>query len=78
MEIIVSDDRCTWQLVPTFRSMPDVERWGLLFGEILHHLRAGLDNAVYARASLSAGGVPANPKKLQFPIFNDERSYLDE
>jgi hypothetical protein len=48
--------------------------WGLLLSEYAHHLRAALDNLVYALVRLR-GGTPT--KRTQFPIFECVRLYRD-
>jgi hypothetical protein len=48
--------------------------WGLLLSEYAHHLRAALDNLVYALVRLR-GGIPT--KRTQFPIFECIRLYRD-
>ncbi|MFE4000457.1 hypothetical protein ACFX43_16865 [Nocardioides sp. YIM B13467] len=58
------------------RTVPPIA--GMLFSEIINHLRAVIDNVVY-RLAEQAHGQPFTPKEatqVAFPIHYDEASYL--
>lgn len=59
----------------TFNVQPDLIRWGLLFGDAVHNLRAALDNVVWLVALRDMH--PEEPKRTtQFPIFLDRDIYF--
>lgn len=60
----------------TFNVKPDPIRWGLLFGNAIHSLRASLDNVVWATAVRDCGDQEPL-RRTQFPIFLDEDEYFD-
>ena len=74
-ELQVDSDRQAWQLVARITAPPPVDEWSIRLGEVVHHLRSGLNNVVYAVASKCAGGVPRSPHTIQFPIFSNEADF---
>lgn len=54
--------------------------FSLIIGDCLHNLRAALDNLVYELAVVKAGGpLPENVAVgTEFPIFIDEKKFLDK
>src|SRR5436305_13919561 len=53
-------------------SMPDLapiaQEVSLIVGDIVHNLRSALDHLAWQLACDAAGGTPAKPKKVHFPI----------
>lgn len=61
----------------TFNVQPDLIRWGLMFGDAVHNLRAALDNVVWLVAARDMN--PAEPKRFtQFPIFLEKDVFFGE
>ncbi len=59
-----------------FQREPDVVRWGLLFGDVVHHMRGTLDHLVYQLAIReSRQDPPPDWKSLTFPIAANEDSW---
>lgn len=57
-----------------YDSMPSV--FGLLFGEILYHLRAALDSCIYGAAILESGqNPPPDAGRLEFPIRDSAEAF---
>jgi hypothetical protein len=53
------------------RSGPTPHDWSLELGEILYHLRAALDGAIYQSAIIESGqDPPPRYNKLEFPIYS--------
>ena len=75
LELKVDDDRHAWELVARIPEPPPVDEWSIHLGEVIHHLRSGLNNVVFAVASKSAGGVLEAPENIQFPIFYKEPDF---
>jgi hypothetical protein len=59
----------------TFNTPPDPIRWGLLFGDAIHNLRAALDNAIWAAAVRDCGDEEPL-RRTQFPIFLDKDEFF--
>lgn len=67
MEMDTDEDGFT--RVRVVRQEPMPEELSLVFGEFLYHLRAALDNCLYAVAVIDAGQrPPPNADKLEWPI----------
>jgi hypothetical protein len=61
------------RLYVRLHEVPDVRRWGLLFGDAVHNLRSALDHLVYAGAiRVSGQDPPPDFNVLQFVIADDE------
>jgi hypothetical protein len=56
-------------------SLPPIERWSLLLGDIVHNLRASLDTLAWELATLDLGRPPVKPKKIYFPTAADEHDW---
>lgn len=64
-----NDDATEHYLRVVFERQPPLQRWGLIFGEMAHHLRSALDHAVYAIAVAESGvNPPPQAGSLAFPI----------
>jgi hypothetical protein len=56
--------------------VPDVRRWGLLFGDAVNNLRSSLDHLVYALAIRASGqDPPPDSNRLQFLILDDPSAW---
>lgn len=53
-------------------SKPDIEDWGLRFGEIVNHLRSALDNAIFNLACQYGVTDEKKLKLLKFPFSKNE------
>lgn len=53
------------------------EKAGHVLSECVQHLRASLDNAIFALACLKET-PPPKPQRLKFPIYSDERKFAQE
>lgn len=74
-EIRPREGRLGFQIVQTgFSVQPELEQWGLAFGEYAHNLRSALDNLAYALAR-AVCDPPPNPRKIQYPIFLDRAQF---
>jgi len=51
-----------------------LEELGIRVGEVAHHLRSALDNLIFS-AARTICDPPAKPKKLFFPIFENEEDF---
>jgi hypothetical protein len=51
-----------------------LEEVGIRIGEMAHNLRSALDNLIFSTA-LTVCNPPLKPKKLFFPIFEDENEF---
>ena len=71
----LSDDRLSWMLKLAVKTMPPVDEWSLILGDVLHNLRSALDACVWEFAQI--GGVPPQPTAIQFPIVRDEARWND-
>jgi hypothetical protein len=62
--------------------MPDlsalIERASLLFGDSIHNLRSALDHLVYALALAHKDGRIEQPRRLAFPITDNEDNWRRE
>lgn len=47
---------------------PLAEKASLIVGDIAHNLRSALDHLAWQLACAAAGGAPAKPREVQFPI----------
>lgn len=66
--VVQRDGRGTMFIQPRNHSTP--HDWSLELGEILYHLRAALDGAIYQSAIIESGlDPPPRHKKLEFPIY---------
>jgi hypothetical protein len=74
-DLQIDDDRRAWQVVLRISKPVPVDDWSILLGEIIHHLRSGLNNVLYNVASKYAGGTPRLPRSIQFPIFSTETDF---
>ena len=71
----ISEDRRTYKLVlDDFAVVPPVELWGMLIGDCVHNLRSALDNLCFSAARLRCD-PPADPRGIQFPIFDTRQAY---
>ena len=52
---------------------PDVVRWGVMFGDVLHNLRSALDHLAW-QLVLTGGGEPGST--TSFPIFKDRDKFV--
>lgn len=58
---------------------PDVEKWGLMFGDFVHNLRSALDHVVYALAVKETGtDPPPKHKALAFVLLDDPAEWLKQ
>jgi hypothetical protein len=73
----ISEDRRTYKLVlDEFTVVPPIEFWGMLIGDCVHSLRSALDNLCFSAARLQCD-PPADPRGVQFPIFDTRKDYND-
>jgi hypothetical protein len=73
----ISEDRRIYKLVlDEFAVVPPVELWGMLIGDCIHNLRSALDNLCFSAARLKCD-PPADPRGVQFPIFDTKVAYND-
>jgi hypothetical protein len=71
----ISEDRRKYKLVlDDFPVVPPVELWGMLIGDCVHNLRSALDNLCFSAARLKRD-PPADPRGIQFPIFDTREPY---
>ena len=70
----IADDRLSWDLVVR-TARPPLEKWGMLYGDAIHNLRAALDNLVWGLATAS-GTPPSKPRQVQFPIVEKEVDWV--
>ncbi len=64
------------QLAAKVMEAPPLKDWSLEVGDVLSNLRSALDYAVRELAVVGTGSSPPpGERKLQFPIFDDERGY---
>jgi hypothetical protein len=68
----IAPDRDGYLLRSTLEPAPPAG-WKFTVSEIVHHLRAALDNAAWHLANLS--GPPADPQAIAFPIIDDEHRW---
>jgi hypothetical protein len=73
----ISDDQFECALVLRVQKMPNLTRWGLLFGEIVHHLRATLDNFACEIAAQSSQTSSISLTDVQFPIYRNRKDWDD-
>jgi hypothetical protein len=72
----MSPDRQRWRLfVDEVRTTPPTESWVAVLGEVVHHVRSGLNNVVFAVAAQQSRGSPARPRSIQFPIAAVETAF---
>lgn len=58
---------------------PDLQKWSVVVGEIVHNLRSALDNLIYSLAVEASGqDPPPGANQLQFPICKTEESYKQQ
>jgi hypothetical protein len=58
------------------RNYPMPHDWALELGELLYHLRAALDGAVYESAIIKSGqNPPPGHKSLEFPIYSKQAAF---
>jgi hypothetical protein len=58
------------------RNYPMPHDWALELGEILYHLRAALDGAIYQSAIIESGqNPPPKPNHLEFPIYTSPSEF---
>lgn len=69
-----SEDRREVTFYSRIRHEPPLDRWALTFGDIVHNYRAALDGLAWELAKLD-GGVPAEPHRLYFPIFQEQSKW---
>ena len=70
----IREDRLSWSLLLLCDPEPSFPRWGFMFGDVIHHVRATLDNVLSAIAR--AEGAPASGlKTVQFPITLTEAEW---
>ena len=55
-----------------FDPLPDIQRWGLMIGDVLHNLRSGLDHLAWKLVEVS-GNTPS--RDTAFPIFKISESW---
>lgn len=67
-ELDVQDDGAKHLVWCQFDPLPDMARWGVIVGDILHNLRSGLDHLAWKLVEAS-GGTPG--RHTEFPIFED-------
>jgi hypothetical protein len=76
MKTKISEDRLNfearWQVSPA-----SFEHWALIFADGIHHLRAALDNCLYAIAQQS-GATVKQLTAVQFPIVSDGAKWSSE
>lgn len=65
---LIDDDRLAWKLILTVDTEPDLNKWGLILGEAINHLRALLDNYIYCSCVNLGISDPKKLKLAQFPI----------
>jgi hypothetical protein len=71
----ISEDRRTYKLVlDDFAVVPPIELWGMLIGDCVHNLRSALDNFCFSAARIRCD-PPADPRGIQFPIFDTRQAY---
>ncbi|MDP2289287.1 MAG: hypothetical protein Q8M73_12075 [Actinomycetota bacterium] len=70
----IAEDRYSWDLVLVVRTDPDLDQWGLAFGEAVHQLRSAL-NSLVASVAQSLGTWSENDRNLQFPICLDSKAW---
>lgn len=71
----LSADCCTSDFFLDLPTTPPVEDWGVRFGEIVHHFRATLDNAVLTIARNCEITDLTTLNKLLFPICSTEKEW---
>lgn len=74
----ISEDRFGYEIFTNDFSYDNIlEELGIRVGEIAHHLRSALDNLIFATAQTICD-PPLKPKKLFFPIFDDEKEFISK
>jgi hypothetical protein len=71
----ISEDRLHWEMKLVVASSPPTDEWGLIFGEVVNHLRSVLENLVVAIARQSGITDPKDIKRLAFPIAATEAEW---
>lgn len=64
-------------ILEPYKLPPLLEHWGLLVGDCIHNLRSSLDNLCFALAKIHQD-PPAKPKRIQFPIFDDQQRFASD
>jgi hypothetical protein len=76
LQLDMSADREGWRLVvDEVRVPPPTDSWAVALGEVVHHVRSGLNNVVYQVAKDCSSGNLRNSRAIQFPISADEASF---
>ncbi|MEZ4837916.1 hypothetical protein [Flavobacterium sp.] len=71
----ISEDKLGYEVYTNDFSYDNfLEDLGIKIGEVAHNLRSALDNLVFATARTICD-PPLKPKKLYFPIFEDEKDF---
>lgn len=71
----ISEDRLGYEVFTNDFSYDNfLEDLGIRVGELAHNLRSALDNLIFATARTICD-PPLKPKKLYFPIFDDEQEF---
>lgn len=63
-----------WVVRAVVREYPDPV-FGIMTGEIVHHLRSALDYAIGELIQYGTGRVPRIEDRFEFPVFRDKRAY---
>ncbi|MBI2984948.1 MAG: hypothetical protein HYY50_04995 [Candidatus Kerfeldbacteria bacterium] len=71
----IATDRLSWQLQLRLKEQPPLDDWGFMFSEVVHHLRASLDNAVFAIAVGLKSLTEKEKRDLTFPIVEDKGNW---
>lgn len=66
-DVVVAEDRLSFEMRLKIDPAPDVERWGFLFGDAVNNMRSALDN-ILVGLTAAYGGTRQQVKNAQYPI----------
>jgi hypothetical protein len=64
----IAPDRLSYTVTLDVNAQPPLDDWAYRFGEVVHHLRASLDNLLVHVATESGITDPKRLKRIQFPV----------
>jgi hypothetical protein len=68
LQATIAPDRLSYTVTLDVNAPPPLDDWAYRFGEVVHHLRASLDNLLVHIATQSGVTDPRKLKRIQFPV----------
>jgi hypothetical protein len=75
LRVEISEEKRNCEVFVDITAAPPINQWSLLCGEIVHHLRAALDNVAYSMAIDSGESDEEKLRWVYFPICATEEEW---